>query len=40
MKNDSKSIQKAIDQLIFQLFDLDEDVINKLLKKYYDLQLT
>ena len=40
MKNDSKSIQKAIDQLIFQLFDLDEDVINKLLKEYYDLQLT
>lgn len=39
MKNDSKSIQKAIDQLIFQLFDLDEEVINKLLKEYYDLQL-
>lgn len=37
MKNDSKSIQKAIDQLIFQLFDLDEDIINKLLKEYYDL---
>ncbi len=39
MKNDSKSIQKAIDQLIFQLFDLDEEVINKLLKEYYNLQL-
>ncbi len=36
-ENDSKSIQTSIDNLLFQLFDLDEDLINNLLKEYYDL---
>ncbi len=36
-ENDSKGIQTSIDNLFFQLFDLDEDLINNLLKEYYDL---
>ena len=36
-ENDSKGIQTSIDNLFFQLFDLNEDLINNLLKEYYDL---
>jgi len=36
-ENDSKGIQTTINNLLFQLFDLDEDLINNLLKEYYDL---
>ncbi len=36
-ENDSNGIQSSIDNLLFQLFDLDEDLINNLLKEYYDL---
>lgn len=40
LKNhDRNLIQTAIDQLFFQLFSLDENVIEKLLKEYYNLQL-
>jgi len=40
LKNyDRNCIQTAIDQLFFQLFSLDENIINNLLKEYYDLQL-
>ena len=37
--NDSKTLQKTLDQLLFKLFDLDENVINNLLNEYYDLQI-
>jgi len=36
-ENDSNGIQTTINNLLFQLFDLDEDLINNLLKEYYDL---
>ncbi len=35
-ENDINGIQSSIDKLLFQLFDLDEYLINNLLKKYYD----
>ncbi|MFX1365221.1 MAG: Eco57I restriction-modification methylase domain-containing protein [Promethearchaeota archaeon] len=35
-RNDSSSIKSSIDKLFFQLFDLNEDLINNLLKKYYN----
>ncbi|MFX1489118.1 MAG: Eco57I restriction-modification methylase domain-containing protein, partial [Promethearchaeota archaeon] len=34
-RRNKKEIKIAIDALFFQLFDLDEDVVKKLLKKYY-----
>ncbi|NVM37917.1 MAG: Eco57I restriction-modification methylase domain-containing protein [Candidatus Lokiarchaeota archaeon] len=37
--NDNKTLQKTLDQLLFQLFDLDENLINNLLNEYYDLQI-
>ncbi|TET60267.1 MAG: hypothetical protein E3J52_04150 [Promethearchaeota archaeon] len=37
--NDNKTLQKILDQLLFELFDLDENVINNLLNEYYDVQL-
>jgi len=40
LKNhDRNLIQNAIDQLFFQLFNLDENLVNKLLNEYYNLQL-
>lgn len=39
-KNDDKqTIQKTIDTLFFRLFDLNEEYVNKLVKKYYDIPL-
>ncbi|MFW9987452.1 MAG: TaqI-like C-terminal specificity domain-containing protein, partial [Candidatus Odinarchaeota archaeon] len=35
-ENDINGIQSSIDKLLFQLFDLDEYLINNLLKKYYN----
>ncbi len=34
--NDKKYIQRVIDYLIFQLFDLNENLINDLLREYYN----
>jgi hypothetical protein len=34
--NDKKYIQRVIDYLIFQLFDLNENLINDLLSEYYN----
>ncbi|MFX1302581.1 MAG: Eco57I restriction-modification methylase domain-containing protein [Promethearchaeota archaeon] len=38
-KYDRNHIQSTIDQLLFQLFNLDENLINNLLKDYYNLQV-
>lgn len=35
--NDRESIKVALDQLLFQLLDLDDNVITNLLRKYYNL---
>ena len=36
-ENDRNSIKTTIDNLFFQLFDLDKNLINILLKEYYNL---
>ena len=36
-KKDRESIKNVLNQLFFQLFNLDEDVMNNLLIEYYDL---